>query len=303
MDAMLMPGLAPSSYSEVSKFINQSKFAKKRFDEASKVIGFSLEESFKLATEMDHEVKETAFMANTMALIDHYKEQIQREPHFVIGPSFGVLAAAVQTQTLSYQDAIWFAYKSAKLSKDYYEELNERYVTHFVYNLSIEDAYYYVDYFQEDEKYIEITGFMDKVLCFTGPTNTIEELKTLLNKKKKCFSLHTMKQPIHSKILTNLRNRIENDLISQLSFEQLSKPYISDVNGEVTKDSNDFIESLLGGYDNPVRWDLVVQQIKANKIERIDIIGPKNLFSQLLKDQVHINDINPDTNLSNKLEI
>ncbi|MGR6009560.1 hypothetical protein ACT7CZ_21630 [Bacillus cereus] len=69
---------------------------------------------------------------------------------------------------------------------------------------------------------------------------------------------------------------------------------ISDVNGEVITDSELFKQSLLDGYDNPVRWDLVTDTMKKQEVSQTFVIGPRNLFAQLLKQDFNIVRISPD---------
>lgn len=294
MEAILLPGLAPSSYSEVKDFIHYSPFAIKRFQEASDVIGYSLIDAFKEAGDRDYEVYESAFLANSIALLDHFKEKYGIEPNVAIGPSFGVLGAAVYTKSLTYEESMWLTHESGKVSKDFYINLEGDFQTHFIYNLSLDEANEYIQSFKSEGKYLELAGYLEKVVCLCGPKVVIDELKEKLNHKPKCFSLHTMNQPIHSGQLRDLNVKLSESVFKQVDFKPIHGTFISDVNGALITDPDEFKQTILDGYDNPVRWDLVKERIQQLGLEKVYVIGPKNLFSQLLKNQIQTIDLGPD---------
>jgi [acyl-carrier-protein] S-malonyltransferase len=302
MEALLLPGLAPSAYTEVDEFINRSPHALKRFSEASSVIGYSLIDAFREAGDKDYEVKECAFLANSVALMDHYTDLFGSKPEFTIGPSFGVMGAAVSTQTLTYDEAVWLTYESAKVSKLFYNQLKGDYHTHFIYNLSLKEALSIVENFNSENKYLELVGYLEKVVCLCGPAAVISDLKDYLNNKPKCFSLHTMKQPIHSSCLKPLHQKLKKGLFNEIKFKPLRNTFISDVSGELINDPEEFKQSLLDGYDNPVRWDLVKKQIVNLELKDIYVVGPKNLFIQLLKNDVNTIEISPEKALDMLVE-
>ncbi|WP_347320667.1 hypothetical protein [Rossellomorea sp. RS05] len=294
MEALLLPGLAPSDYSEVEAFIHQSPHARRRFSEASSTIGYSLMDAFREADEREYEVKECAFLANSVALMDHYADLYGSRPEYTIGPSFGVMGAAVATETLTYEEAVWLTHESAKVSGRFYHHLEGDYQTHFIYNLSLEDARGIVEEFHAHNKPLELVGYLEKVVCLCGPAGVIKELKEYLNNKPKCFSLHTMKQPIHSSTLAPLHQELKNGIFKEFNFKPLKGTFISDVSGELVQDPEKFKQSLLDGYDNPVRWDLVKQQIVRLGLKDIYVVGPKNLFNQLLKKDVQTIEVSPE---------
>lgn len=301
MDGILLPGLAPSTFLEIESFLQQSPFAKKRFKEASEVIGYSLQEKFIQACETDYEVNETAFLANSIALVDHFKEMYRLDPDLIIGPSFGGMSAAVHSGSLTFQESVWVTHESAITAKEFYSSKEHTYQTHFIYNLSIEEAKLLVEQFNANHMYLELVGYLEKVVCLCGTSESIKELKEKLNHKPKCYSLHTMEQPIHSSLLTELKKEIATDIYSSVTFKRLNKEIISDVNGSMINSPHELQTSLLDGYDNPVRWDLVRKTMTEKNVSNVYVVGPKNLFSQLLKNKINTVEISPTTVLKAKV--
>lgn len=283
MNGLILPGLAPSTYEDVESFLHHSEFAKKRFKEASEVIGYSLYEAFKNSTENDYEVRECSFLANTIALLDHFQEDYHLEPDIIVGPSFGGMATAVKTESLTYSEVIWLTHEAAKISRNYYQEFDEMYQTMFIYNLSFEDANDIVNKFKANNMYLELVGNLGKVICLCGPTTSIKVLREKINHKSKVMATHTMQQPIHSKLLTNLKEKIKVEIFDQLTFKTLKYDIISDVDGDLVRDPVTFKQTLLDGYDHTVRWDLVTNTMREIELQAIYVVGPQNIFSQLLK--------------------
>jgi len=294
MKGMVFPGLAPSTYEDVELFIKTSPYAKRRFDEASSVLGYSLADAFSEANEYDHEVMECAFLANTVACLDYFKDQHNCIPEVAIGASFGGMATIVHTESLTYAETVWLSKLSANLSKKWFDRLGN-YQTHFIYNLPLEEANNLVNKYNSKGLYLELVGYLDKVVSLCGEAATIKLLKDELNDKSKCFSLHTMMQPIHSKILTPMKLDAEREIYNQMVFKDPKFPIISDVNGDVLRSKEEFIQTLLDGYDHPIRWDCVSDRMNEFGMKEVYVVGPKNLFSQLLKSKFTTITINPNT--------
>lgn len=301
MNGLVLPGLAPSSYQEVESFIKTNPFAIQRFKKASEVLGYSLIDAFREAkVEENQEVYEVCFLANSISLLDHYYNHYNCQPDFAVGVSFGGMSAAVQTNTLAYDEAVWLTHEAAKQAKAFFKQMDGEYQTQFIYNMSLDEANKIIEEFQLKGMYLELVGFLEKVVCLCGEAKTIKILKEKINTKSKCVSLHTMKQPIHSILLKDLNQQLKKGLYNQVNFKPMQTAIISDVNGDVIKDTEVFKQSLLDGYDNPVRWDLVTDTMRKQNLKQVYVVGPKNLFAQLLKNEFNTVRISPEL-LENKV--
>lgn len=303
MNGMVLPGLAPSTYADVKGFLHHSEFAKKRFEEASEVIGYSLYEAFKKSSELDYEVRESSFLANTIALLDHYHEDYHVEPDILIGPSFGGMATAIKTESLTYSEIIWLTHEAAKVARDFYQNSEELYQTMFIYNLSVEEANDLVNEFLKKNMYLELVGNLEKVICLCGPSTSIKLLQEKINHTSKVMATHTMQQPIHSKLLSDLKERLRVEVFNQVEFKPLKYDVISDVNGNLVRDPIEFKQTLLDGYDHTVRWDLVTNTMREMNLQTIYVVGPQNIFSQLLKKEWETIVITPRTVQKNLKEL
>lgn len=296
MVGIVFPGLAPSYFHDVKDFVKNNRHAQRRYDEASVVLGYSLLEAFAEAKPEDSEVLESSFFINTISLLDFYYEKFNYQPKVTIGPSFGGMAAAVQLQSLTFEETIWLTHESSKYSKMWFERLGS-YQTLLIYNLLLEDLENVLKKYIQKGIELEIVGYMGKVLCVCGKTEHINQLKQDLNKIRKCFSVDTLNYPMHSKILTPLKFELEKKIYSQVEFKELKNPLISDVDGKRITSKDEFKQTLLDGNDHPVRWDLIIKTLKMMELSDIYVIGPKNIFAQLLKNQFNTINVNTDNSI------
>lgn len=297
MKGLILPGLAPSYYSEVKDFVERNPYAVQRFQEAQKILGFSLLDAFKEATVHDNSVMECAYFVNTIALLDNALENDSFQPDVVISPSFGGMAAAVYLDSLAFDKALILTHESALISAHWFEQMEEHH-TIFIYNLSVKDSEQIIEEYKKRGESLEIVGYIDKVIAICGRAPIIQELKNEINKKEKCIVIYTMYYPIHSKNLAMLKNEIKVNCFDKVDIKTPKIKVISDVTGKFIDNNHDLVEMLLDGYDNPVRWDLIEQQINNLSIEELHIVGPKNLFSQLLKNKYHTVSVNPHSVMS-----
>ncbi|MBO2535962.1 hypothetical protein [Rummeliibacillus suwonensis] len=294
MKGLILPGLAPSFYSEVVEFVETNPHAVKRFEQASKVLGYSLLDAFKVATVYDNEVMECAFFVNTIALTDCFEEQYKVKPDIVICPSFGGMAAAVYLQSVTFEEGLLISYNSSLLSNKWFEKMEE-YHTIFIYNLSAEDRQLLIENYKSNGDLLEVVGIIDKVTAICGKAPIIKKLKKEINRKEKCISLYVMYYPIHSQLLSKMKFDIKEKVFDKVEIKQPNIPVISDVSGELVKSTEAFTKMLLDGYDHAVRWDLVSKRLEETEIENLYIVGPKNLFSQLLKNKYPTISLDPYT--------
>ena len=302
MVGLVFPGIAPSYYQDVKDYLKYNHYARKRYDQASCFLGYPILEAFKEAKEEDSVILESAFFINTIALLDMYYEKYQYKPNITTGPSFGGMAAAVQVGSLTFEETLWLTQETSKISKKYFEQLG-KYQTLLIYNLLLEDVENIINNYKERGILFEIVGYMGKIICVCGKNNDIKELKGYLNHKRKCFAVDTLNYPMHSELLEPLKVELEKKIYSQLDFKDLENPVISDVDGNLLIEKGDFKQMLLDGINNPVRWDLVVKTMKRVELNDIYVIGPKNIFAQLLKKQFNVINVSPDNSIdSNRKE-
>lgn len=292
--AVVFPGLAPSDYESVKAFVETSPYARQRYDEASEILGFNLQDAFAQADEDQWEVYQCAFLANSVALADWAENNQGMKPSLCVGASFGGVAAAVYTQCLTFREALLLTRESTLEEKQYFSTLEESIGTHFFYRVSFEKVQEMVQDFCAQDRWVEISAYLsDQIHAVCATFDTIEHLKKKI-REEKGISLHTMKRPIHCSKLNALKERIRQKVYNRFLFEPLALPFVSDVDGALVKTPNEMKTALLDGYDYPVQWPKTIETLKHQQVKKAFVVGPQNLFGPLTKEHFEVSIVSPD---------
>jgi [acyl-carrier-protein] S-malonyltransferase len=93
--------------------------------------------------------------------------------------------------------------------------------------------------------------------------------------------LYTMRPPMHSGIFQSLRDEIERELFSRISFTDPRIPIVSDHDGSVLRTGAEVRNLLLDGIVRPVQWPAVVATLKDHGAEKLYVSGPDSLWGRV----------------------
>ncbi len=127
----------------------------------------------------------------------------------------------------------------------------------------------------------------------SGPKEQIELAAPALESfgAQLCIPL-SVSGAFHSKHMSEAAREFEK-FIGQFTFNDLSIPVISNATGEPYPQGNaqtDIPKLLVKQIDNPVLWDQSIQYMRNNKVENFIELGPGNILSKLIKQDVKLPD-------------
>lgn len=293
--AIVFPGLAPSTYETVKDFVEENPYARRRFAEADEVLGFSLIDAFKDAQEEDWEINECAFLVNTVALADYAVDHFSLDPAYCVGSSFGATAGAVFTGSITFREALWLSYQSTVREKAYADKNLKGYQSDFIYRYPLEKARKLVKEYAQKGEWLEIASYLsDDLMAVCGKEHVIQEVKKRV-RQEKGISLFTMNRLIHCSELKEIREQLGREVHSQVTFGPARIPMISDIDGSIFDQPHTIKTTLLDEYDRAIRLDLAIETMKQAGIEKVHIIGPRNIFGPLMRDAFDVQLISPET--------
>ncbi|QKI80915.1 ACP S-malonyltransferase [Kroppenstedtia eburnea] len=294
--AVVFPGFSPSSYPEVQEFIESNGYAEKWYSRAEDILGYSLKEAFREATEADWEINELAFLINTLALADYAGENHSLTPEYCMGSSFGGMIGAVYTGSLSLADALWLSYQSTNREKRYMtERIFNRYQTDFIYQYPAERVMQDVRDYTEKGKYLEISSYLSRnLVAVSGEMDVIREMKKKV-RQARGISLFTMDRLIHCKKLKEIKEIVGREVHSKVSFRPPRIPMISDIDGSILVEPVKIKNLLLDWFDQPVRMHLAKTTMKKCGIEKVFVVGPRSIFGSLMSEDFSVEVISPET--------
>ncbi|MCR3719511.1 MULTISPECIES: hypothetical protein [Prauserella salsuginis group] len=280
-DAMYFPGLVPTKFSAVETFLRENEFAQKRIRVADEVVGYPVLEAYEKADVYDWEVFEVGFMALTLALADWTTANLGLRPVVSGGQSFGALAAAVHTGSLSYEDVLTLVQRSTKVEVDYFESQPEPLGCFFFYRMDSAAVDDLVAEFRAAGRDVEVSIYLDNTVhAVSGPIADLEVLRERV-REEGGFPFYLMNRSEHCSSVGPLRARLEEEVYRHYAWQAPTVPMLSDVTGELLTDGHAVMTDLLDGWVTPVRWSTVVDGMRSSGARRVVIVGPRNMFARI----------------------
>lgn len=293
--AFLFSGYAPAPYKESKKYVETNPFCKKWFDRASEYLGFSLLEKYKDAQLTDL-IMQFAFFSMIFALNDELKSLKKVEPDYLLGPSYGGLAAAVFAESLTFEQALWSIKRVSELDGEF-ENIGKDNGFVCFYNYPLEKVKELVKYFKEKNEFFELSGITSSspdVLAACGSKRALAEFKRFLRKERGII-LYEQDPPMHSSKMTPLKQKYEQEIYGKLEFKPPKYPLISDIDGRIVDTAEEMAKTMVEGFDVPVRWDITMDRMEELGVKKVYVIGPRNIYAFVLKRRFETVVVNVET--------
>ncbi|MET9854943.1 ACP S-malonyltransferase [Streptomyces sp. NPDC006450] len=280
-DAIAFPGMGPSPFSESAKFMLINPIARKMAAAADEVLGYSLVDRYRESEGDYSEAAQVAFLVNCLALAAWAQETLGARPSVCAGASFGGKAAAVHTGSLDFADAVWMTAEMARREDEYFAREYRDAVTHSFARTPGDRLDEILAELAERGAWHEISCHIDEdffMLSLDGAE--VEGLDARL-RAVGGLPLYSMKPPMHCAAFGELRERIEREVVAELTFRTPEMPLIADQDGRVVDSGEGVRRMILDGYTLPVRWPEVVSGLRGQGVSRLFMCGPDRLFGRV----------------------
>ncbi|GGY15666.1 ACP S-malonyltransferase [Streptomyces anandii] len=279
--AIVFPGMGPSRFAEVGKFLLLDPYARARLAEADEALGTSVFDNFREQTDDYSEFSQVAFLVNSMAMADRAEQTLGIVPDICTGPSFGQKAAAAYTGSLPFADVVRLTAELARLEEDFFGKEYTDVVTHSFVRTPEERLAAILADFDERGEWYEFSGHLDD--GFTMLSLRERELDGLKERISKAggYSMYTMRPPVHAPAFSSLRRRAEEEVFPRYEFNDPKLPVVTDQDGTVVNSAGEMRTMMLDTFDRPVDWPAVVDTLKREDVSRVCVTGPDNLFHRL----------------------
>lgn len=279
--AIVFPGMGPSKFAEVGKFLLLDPFARARLAEADQALGTSVFDNFREQTDDYSEFSQVAFLVNSMAMADRAEETLGVVPDICVGPSFGQKAAAAYVGSLPFAEVVRLTAELARLEEDFFGREYTDVVTHSFVRTPEERLAEILADFDERGVWYEFSGHLDRGFTMLSLRETeLEELKERIGKAGG-YSMYSMRPPVHAPAFAALRRRAEEEVFSRYAFADPKLPVVTDQDGTVINSADELRTMMLDTFDRPINWPAVVAALKDSGVSRVCVTGPDNLFHRL----------------------
>ncbi|MER0449683.1 ACP S-malonyltransferase [Streptomyces sp. Edi4] len=279
--AMIFPGMGPTPFADVGKFMVINPFARKLIATADRVLGYSLLERYR-TTEGDYsEYAQVAFMVNSLALAEWAGHALGIEADVCTGPSFGEKPAAAFSGALDFADAVRATAGFARLLEDYFSAEFKDLVTHSFVRVPEDKLREVLAELDERGETYEISCYIDDDFhMLTLREHNLDWLKPRL-RSLGGMSLYSMRPPMHCSAFEGLRERAEEKVFGPLEFADPRLPVIADQDGALITTGEGVRTMLLDSCVRPMRWPAVVDALLGAGVSTVCVAGQDSLFGRV----------------------
>lgn len=279
--ALVFPGMGPSQFAEVGKFMLVNPHARRLVAAAGDRLGYSLVDRFREAGGDYSPYAQVAFFVNCLALAHWAEEELGVRPEVCTGPSFGEKPAVTYAQSLSFEDGVWMTARLALLLEDYFAGAHQDVVTHSFVRTPGEKVEEMLADLAARGEWSDVSCYVDEDFYMVSLHE--RNLEWLAGRVRAMggMSLYSMRPPMHSAAFGELRRRAEEEVIGGLEFHDPKLPVVADQDGTVLTSADGIREMLLDSFVRPLRWPDVVSSLRDLGVGRVVVSGPDSLFGRV----------------------
>jgi [acyl-carrier-protein] S-malonyltransferase len=279
--AFIFPGMGPSAFADVGRFMVTDRRAVKYAGIADEALGYSLVDRFRDARGDYSEEAQVAFFVNCLALADWAESELGVHPSVVAGPSFGNKATAVRSGALSVVDGVRMTAAFARCLDGYFAEHHTGLVTQSFARIGPEPLAVLQAELAEGGHWFDLTCTVDENLhMLTLAEERLEWLQARI-RKLRGLPLYVMRPPMHSPLFAGLRARAEAEVFADLTFRDPVVPAVSDHDGTLLTSGTQIRDLLLDGCVRRVDWPATLEGLRRTGATKLVIAGPDALFGRV----------------------
>ncbi|MEU2794546.1 ACP S-malonyltransferase [Streptomyces sp. NPDC007100] len=279
--AVIFPGMGPSSFAAVGKFMVLDPYVGQLLPEADAALGYSLLDRFYSSDEEYSEYTQVAFLVNSLALARRAGDELGMRPGYCTGPSFGQKAAAVWTGCLDFPDAVRMTAELARCEQEFFATEYSDVVTHTVMRVPGEALRDYLSGLTDRGHWYEVSGRLDDGFVMVSlSAGLLAEFKQAVSAMGG-YSMSTMRPPVHATAFRGLRRKAAEEIFPRYEVRAPGIPVVADQDGRLVETAEDMRRMLLDTFDVAIDWPAVVDSLVRLGVRTVYVTGPENLFRRV----------------------
>ena len=279
--AIVFPGMGPSRFQDVAKFMLVNPLARRLVAEADEALGYCLFDRYRDDDADYSEYAQVAFLVTCLAMAQWAEKTHGARPQVCAGPSFGAKAAAVYSGALAFPDAVRMTARMARCEQEYFAGRHTDVVTHSFTRVPAQRLAEVLGELDDRGEWYELSCHIDEdfhmVSLREGSLDWFQRRLRALGG----FPLYTMRPPMHCAAFGELRDQVEQEIIGVLDFAEPRIPVIADQDGAVRDTADGVRGMLLDGIVAPVRWPQVVATLQRLGVATLYVAGQDSIFGRV----------------------
>lgn len=279
--AVVFPGMAPSKFADVGRFMAVNPFARKLTGAASRRLGYPLLDRMREDDADYSTAAQVGFLVNCLALAQWAEQELGVEADVCAGPSFGEKTLTAYCGALDIEDAVWMTAELARVQDEFFETEYTDVVTHSFTRTPQEQLTEVLAELTARGEWHEISCYIDRDFFMVSLRE--QNLDWLLERIRSLggFSLYTMRPPMHVSVFGALQRKAEDTVIGELKFADPHLPVVADQDGTVLRTGEEIRTMLLDSFVRPLRWPDVVGTLRSMDVGTMCVAGPDSLFGRV----------------------
>ena len=278
--AFIFPGQGAQTAGMGKDFYEQTETAKGVFDEATRLLGFSMPElCFEPNDRLDiTEYTQAAMVTTSIAMMKVFMERTGIRPDVAAGLSLGEYCALAAAGVMSEADAITTVRQRGILMQ---EAVPVGGAMTAVLGL---DTGLVEKICEETPGEVSVANYnCPGQLVITGEKDAVDRAAEKLKEAgaKRCVPLK-VSGPFHSPLLKGAGERLDQAL-EEISIQPIGLPYLSNVTADYVEDPAAVRGLLVRQVSSPVRWQQCVERMIADGADTFIEIGPGKSLSGFMR--------------------
>jgi [acyl-carrier-protein] S-malonyltransferase len=279
--AVVFPGMGPSGYSDLGKFLVTEPRARRLRRAADAALGYPLMERYRDSSADYSEFSQVAFLICCLALTEWARDTLEIEPALCTGPSFGEKPAAAYSGALTFAETVLLTARLARCEEEYFRSEHRDVVTQSVARTPEETLREILTGMSERGEWHDISCHIDQDFFMVSMREPAVERFTREVRAAGGLPLYAMRPPMHSSAFAALRRKAEEEVVGAFTFADPRMPIVADQDGAVVRTGDGVRAMLLDGFVRPVRWACTVEAMKGLGVTEVYVAGPDSLFGRV----------------------
>ena len=273
--AFVFPGQGAQSIGMGKDFYDNYDVAKKLFDEADEVLGYSIKKMCFEGSEDD--LKLTANTQPAILIVSVIANEVLKsngiQPDIAGGHSLGEYSALVAADVIDFKDAVMLVHKRGQFMQEAVPVGEDAMAA--IIGLDDDKIVEVCNKISAEVGEVQAVNFNcpgQTVIAGTtkGVESAVEDLKSLGAKKAVVLPVSA---PFHSTLMTPAAKKLAIEL-KKVNFRDAKFPIAANVNGELETKAEEIKKNLITQADHPVKWIACVEAMKNFNADTFVEVGP-----------------------------
>lgn len=279
--ALIFPGMGPSGYAELAKFMMVSPRARRLREAADSVLDYPLMDEYRSAGEGYSESSQIAFLITCFALAEWAQEELEIEPGLCSGASFGEKVAIAYTGSLNFSDTVRLTVQLARCEEAYFRLEYQDVVTQSVARTAGQTLREILADMAGRGEWHDISCVVDDDFFMVSMRERSLERFNGAVRATGGLPLRVMRPPMHSSAFSELRQRVADNVLTNFRFADPRLPIVADQDGSVVDTAEGVKSLLLNSIVQPVNWPDTLRSMRERGVTKLYVAGPDALFGRV----------------------